>query len=240
MGMIPVPGGAMKCSRCGFERSDFAEDLEFAVLNVEDYKRVLVSMAGRPAGYQWEIEGWKLGEAGRYRSGICAACAKDIGPALKKKRLKTAGLGAVLLLLSPVALSLWSKMPAVGLIGGVFVFPIAGLITLIAAYQTTRKGAALDVYHRRAWESAGGGRLHASYGFLPRQKGLQMRFAVPDWDKVRAEYDDERRESGWSHFIQTRHFTLSSDDHPSKKEALEMFGAVHMGEIMDRYPHTGR
>lgn len=227
----------MICSRCGTEKTDFAEDLEFVVLDVEDYKRITPYTTGLPIGNQWEIEGWKVSEAGRYRSGVCADCAKAIAPMLKKKRLLLVGLGVFLLALSPISISLIDTIPTVGLIGGWFVFPAAGIITLITAFMLSKKGAAYDTCHRKAWTSGGGKALHASYGLLPRQKSIQMRFLIKDWEQLRPSYEDERRESGWSHFIITRHSTLSADQRPSKPQALEAFGAKHMGEIMDRYPH---
>lgn len=230
----------MKCSRCGNEKTDFAEDLEFVVLDVEDYKRILVLGTGWPVGVRWEIEGWKVSEAGRYRSGVCADCAKTIRAMLKKKRLRLAGLGLGFLVLSPLAISLTDKMPVVGLIGGWFVFPLAGAITLIMAYQLSKKSTAFDEYHRKAWEPGGGAKLHASYGLLPRQKGVQMRFLLKDWEQLRAPYEEERRESGWSHFITTIHSTPSADRQPPKQEILEAFKAKHMGEIMDRHPHKKR
>mgnify|MGYP001308213007 CR=1 FL=1 len=227
----------MECSRCGVEKTDFAEDLEFAVLDVEDYKRIYVLGTGWPSGFRWEIEGWKVREAGRYRSGVCADCAKALVPALRKKRLKMVGIGLSILALSPISISLIDKIPFVGLIGGWFVFPTAGLITLILAYQLNKKSAIHDTYHRKAWKSGGGKALHASYGMLPRQKDIQMRFLFPDWEKVKAEYEKERAESGWSHFISARHFTLAADDHPTTEQTLEYFKAKNMGEVMDRYPH---
>lgn len=230
----------MKCSRCGNEKVDFAEHLEFVVLDVEDYKRILVMGVGWPSGGRWEIEGWKVGEAGRYRSGVCADCAKTIRLMLKKKRLGMSGLGLGFLLLSPLAISLTDKMPVVGLIGGWFVLPIAGLITLIMAYQLTKKSVAFDGYHREAGRSAGFMALHTSCGLLPRQKDVQMRFLCADWEQIRASYEDERKESGWSHFIITLHSTPSADRQPSKQQTLEAFRAKHMGEIMDGHPHKKR
>lgn len=230
----------MKCSRCKTEKNDFVEDLEFAVLDVEDYKRIYVLGVGWPAGVRWEIEGWKVSESGRYRSGVCADCAKTIRPMLKKKRLIMAGLGMGFLLLSPLAISLTDKMPVVGLIGGWLVFPVAGFITLILAYQLNKKSTAFDEYHRKAWESGEGRVLHSSSGIFPRQKDVQMRFVLKDWEQARASYEEERKESGWSHFIIALHSSLSADQQPSKQRTLEAFKAGHMGEIMDRHPHKSR
>jgi hypothetical protein len=227
----------MKCSRCGLDKSEFAEDLEFVVLDVEDYKRVTPYTTGLPVGNQWEIEGWKASEAGRYRSAVCGDCEKALVPVLKKKRLKMVGLGLFILALSPISISMIDKVPVVGFFGGYFIFPIAGIAAFIMAYQLNKKTAVLDSFHRRAWTSGGGKTLHASYGLWPRQKGVQMRFLVPDWDKAKAGHEEERRASGWSHFIITRHSTLSADTCPTVPQTLETFGAKHMGEVMDRYPH---
>lgn len=226
----------MKCSRCGTEKTDFAEDLEFVVLDVEDYKRILPYTVGWPVGNTWEIEGWKVSEAGRYRSGVCADCAGALAPLLKKKRLWMAGLGLLLLALSPISITKMGSSP-VGLIGGWFVFPIAGLVTLIMAYQLNKKSVVLDGFHRKAWTSGGGKTLHASYGMWPRQKGVQMRMLVPDWERARAGHEAERRASSWSHFIITRRSTLGSDTQPTVAQTLETFGAKHMGEVMDAHPH---
>ena len=147
------------------------------------------------------------------------------------------GIGLLILALSPISIAMIDKIPVVGLIGGWFVFPAAGLITLILAYQLNKKSAIHDTYHRKAWRSGGGKALHASYGMFPRQQGVQMRFLVPDWEQLRSSYEKERTESGWSHFINTRHYTLAADDHPTKEQTLEYFKAKHMGEVMDRYPH---
>ena len=198
----------MKCSRCGTEKTEFSEDLEFVVLDVEDYKRITPYTTGWPTGNDWEIEGWKASEAGRYRSGVCADCAKALAPMLKKKRLRMVGLGLFILALSPISISMMDKIPLVGLIGGWFLFPFAGIITLIMAYQLNKKSVVLDGFHQKAWRSGGGKALHASYGLWPRQKGVQMRILVPDWEKVKAGHEEERRASGWSYIIITRHFTL--------------------------------
>jgi len=111
---------------------------------------------------------------------------------------------------------------------------------LIMAYQVSKKSRAFDEYHRKAWESGGGKALHASYGCLPYQKGIHMRFVLSDWEQVRASYEKERQESGWSHFIVKLHNTLASEEQPSKQRTLEAFKAGHMGEIMGRYPHKSR
>jgi hypothetical protein len=227
----------MKCSRCGTEKSDFAEDREFVVLDVEDYKRILVLGMGWPSGVRWEIEGWKVSKAGQYRSGICSDCAKEIRPVLKRKRLKMAGIGIGFLLLSPLSITMMDQIPVIGLIGGWFVFPVAGFAALIWAYQRNKESMSFDVYHRKLWEADRGKTLHASYGMYPRQRGVQMRLVLKDWEQFSATYEEEQSESGWSHFIITIHSSLTSDRQPSKQETLEWFKARHMGEIMDRYPH---
>jgi hypothetical protein len=230
----------MKCSVCGNEKSDFAEDREFVVLDVEEYKRIVALGLGWPAGVRWEIEGWKLREAGRYRSGVCTDCAPSIQAATAAHRARLTAVGLFVLALSPVSFALWDKLPALGLIGGCFVFPIVGLCTLIGAYQTGRKGVAFDKYHRLAWEAGGGAKLHASYGFYPYQSGLGMRLTSADWEQVREAQDAERHASGWSRFVITRHVTMASDDHPSRADTLAAFKAGHMGEVMDSRPHKGR
>lgn len=67
-----------------------------------------------------------------------------------------------------------------------------------------------------------------------------MRFLCADWEQIRSSYEDERKESGWSHFIITLHSTPSADRQPSKQQTLEAFRAKHMGEIMDGHPHKKR
>lgn len=230
----------MKCSACGQEKADFAEDREFVVLDVEQYKRIVALGIGWPAGVRWEIEGWKLREAGRYRSGVCAQCAPSIGAAATQRRYRLLLLGLAVLALSPVSIALWDKLPALGLIGGCFVFPIVGLCTLIGAWQSTRKGAEFDTFHRRIWEAGGGLKLHASCGFYPYASGVGMRLAPADWEQVREAQDSERRASGWSRFIITRHVTMAPDDHPSPAETVAAFKAGHMGEVMDSREHKGR
>jgi hypothetical protein len=225
------------CSRCGLEKSEFAEDLDFVVLDVEDYKRITALSTGWPSGAAWEIEGWRVSEAGRYRSAVCADCAMALAPMMKKRRLTLVGLGLFFLTLSPISIALIDKIPVVGFFGGWFLFPVAGIAALIMAHQLNKKSVVMDRLHRKAWRSGGGKVLHASYGMWPRQKGVQMRFLVPDWEKVRAGHEEERRASGWSHFIITRHSTLSADDRPTVPQTLESFGAKHMGEVMDAYPH---
>lgn len=227
----------MKCSRCGTDKTDFAEDLEFVVLDVEDYKRILPYTVGWPVGNTWEIEGWKVSEAGRYRSGVCADCAKALAPLLKKRRLGMVGLGLFILALSPISIAMIGKVPVIGFFGGYFIFPVAGIAAFIMAYQLNKRSVVLDGFHRKAWRSGGGKALHASYGMWPRQKGVQMRFLVPDWEKAKAGHEEERRASGWSHFIITRHSTLGSDAQPTVAQTLETFGAKHMGEVMDAHPH---
>lgn len=230
----------MKCSRCWSEKSDFAEDQEFAVLDIEDYKRICVLGIGRPMGVRWEIEGWKVKESGRYRSGVCTDCAKTIMHAAKRKRLLMTTVGLSFLVLSWFSISRMDTMPIVGLIGGWFAFPILGFIMLILAYQLNMQAVAFDVYHRKAWVANGGKTLLASYGVLPRQGGVRTRFVLENWEQIRASYEEERRESGWSHFLITLHANLIPDEHPSKQSTLERFKAAHMGEIMDQYPHSNR
>jgi hypothetical protein len=230
----------MKCSRCGIEKNELAEDLEFVVLDVEDYKRITPIGVGWPSGVRWEIEGWKVSETGRYRSAVCADCAKALIPILRKKRLAMVGAGLLSLALSPISISMMDKIPIIGFFGGWFVFPIAGFAAFIMAYQRHTKQVVFDGYHRKAWSAGGGQALHASYGLLPRQKDIQMRFLLSEWEQIRASYGEERAESGWSHFIIARHFTLSADDQPTKEQTLEYFEAKHMGEVMDRHPHKKR
>jgi hypothetical protein len=222
------------------EKSEFAEDLEFAVLDVEDYKRILALGTGWPSGVRWEVEGWKVNEVGRYRSGVCADCARAIRPMLRKKRLIMVAVGLGFFLLCPLSISQIDRMPVVGLIGGWFLFPCAGFISLILAYQLYKTSGALDGFHRKAWKSGGGKTLHASYGMLPRQKGVQMRYLLKDWASIRDSYEEERRASGWSHFIVKLQSTLAADSQPTRQQTLEAFGAGHMGEIMDRHPHKSR
>jgi hypothetical protein len=228
----------MKCSCCETQKLDFAEDRQFVVLEIEDYKRISALGIGRPMGLRWEIEGWKVGEVGRYRSAICADCASTIGAGLSKKRLVMTATGLGFLVLSGLSIWMTDSMPVVALVGGWFIFPILGLATLVMAHQLGKQAVGFDVHHRRAWDIGKDRKLFASYGVLPRERGVLTRFLLEDWEKVQASYLDERRRSGWSHFIITLRSSLAADEQPSIERTLEAFKAAHMGEVMDQHPHT--
>jgi hypothetical protein len=222
----------------------------------------------------WEIEGWKVSEAGRYRSGVCDACTKAISLKNRKRRRILASIGFFFLLFCPVCIYLLNSPPAIfrpamsnaveegptvqsvrnhalhhdysdwsgdakiALLIGFIPFTSIGACMLMYAYSL-KKAVAIDVYHRKVWEEANAKTLAPSWGILPRRKGLLGRFVLADWETLRSSYEQERLESGWSHFILKRSQAYSTVS-PAKQEALERFKAKHMGEIMDRFPHKNR